>query len=326
MSLPVKGIHHITAIAGDPQRNLDFYAGILGMRFLKKTVNFDDPGTYHFYYGDGTGTPGSILTFFPWPGNPPRGTAGTGQAVGIAFSVAPSALWFWQDRLLAFGIAVTGPHDRAGNQAIAFEDPDGMKLELVAAADDRRSGWQSEAIPADYAIKGFYAVTLALESVEQTASLMEGTMGMQKRVLSESHYRFEIEGAESGSGAGGVVDILCRPDTVRGRMGAGSIHHVAFRVTSDEAQLQFRQQLLAAHVNPTPVIDRQYFRSVYFREPGGVLFEVATDPPGFTVDESDQELGTALKLPPQYESERERIEAILPRVRVPAPAAPQRSV
>lgn len=313
------GIHHITAVAGDPQANLDFYAGVLGLRFVKKTVNFDDPGTYHLYYGDETGSPGTILTFFPWGPRVGRGEPGVGQAVTVAFSVPPGSLRFWQERLAALSVEVAGPTQQFGERRIEMADPDGLTVALVEDASDgaRRPGAPTAQIPDGAAVRGFHSVLLAEEGYEQTAALLTGPLGFRSIGTEDNRMRFQA------GNAGGVVDITVSPTAPRGRMGTGSVHHVAYRTPDDPSQVAMRAELLKAGANVTPVIDRQYFHSIYFREPGGVLFEVATDPPGFAVDEAPEELGSALKLPPQYESQRSVIEQILPPISVPEPFAPE---
>jgi glyoxalase family protein len=309
----VLGIHHVTAIATDPQRNLDFYAGVLGLRLVKRTVNFDDPGTYHLYFGDERGTPGTIMTFFPWPGAH-RGRPGPGQVAVTSFRIPPSALGFWLDRLLRHGIKYDGPRKRgAGAQAeqvLAFQDPDGLLLELVAAPGrESKSVWAGRPdIPAEHAIPGFHSVTLWVESAEATERVLVETLGFEPAGEDAGARTFAI----TGGGQGARVALKATGGFPRGVGGAGTVHHVAWRVADDAAQLELRDQVIAAGLNPTTVIDRNYFHSVYFGEPGGILFELATDPPGFTIDEPTARLGEKLMLPPQYEPNRAEIEAILP--------------
>jgi glyoxalase family protein len=286
----IPGIHHITAIASDPQRNLDFYTRVLGLRLVKLTVNFDDPGTYHFYFGDEAGSPGSILTFFPWPGTP-RGRQGTGQATVVSFSV-PS-LQGWEERLPNYTIT-----QRFGQDVLSFADPDGMSLELTAVGGTGN------------AITAFSGVTLSEGGYESTAKLLTETFGFELTASEANRFRY------TGS-AGNHVDLLCQPDARRGGMGAGTIHHVAFRAETDELQKQWQSELARLDYNVTPVLDRQYFHSIYFREPGGVLFEIATDPPGFAIDETPETLGTGLKLPPALEPMRPEIEEMLPKIKLP---------
>jgi glyoxalase family protein len=299
--MQIPGIHHVTAIAGDAQVNVSFYAGVLGLRLVKQTVNFDDPATYHLYYGDHVGSPGSIMTFFPWR-DMPRGRHGTGQTVVTSFRVGEGALEYWKRRFQALGIAFEGPFERFGDQVLALADPDGMRLEIVASGNGGEH------------IAGFHSVTLAEAGYEATSLLLTQQFGYQQTHTEGNRFRYTASGEAS---LGAVVDVLCQPDGRRGSMGAGTIHHVAFRAADDAVQLGWRGQLLKAGLDVTPVLDRQYFHSIYFREPGGVLFEIATDPPGFAIDESVQELGQHLKLPPWLEPERGAIEAILPKLRVP---------
>jgi glyoxalase family protein len=286
----IPGIHHITAIASDPQKNLDFYSRVLGLRLVKLTVNFDDPGTYHFYFGDEAGHPGSILTFFPWPGTP-RGRQGTGQASVVSFAV-PS-LQGWEERLPTYTVT-----RRFGNDVLSFSDPDGMPVELVATGGSGSS------------ITGFHGVTLSESGYESTARLLTDTFGYTLTASEDNRFRY------TGS-AGNHVDLLCQPDARRGGMGAWTIHHVAFRAETDALQKQWQTDLIRLGYNVTPVLDRQYFHSIYFREPGGVLFEIATDPPGFAIDETLDQLGTALKLPPALEPMRPEIEEMLPKIKLP---------
>lgn len=306
------GIHHITAIAGDPQRNLDFYTGILGLRLVKLTVNFDDPASYHFYYGDEVGHPGSILTFFPWPGAR-RGRQGTGQAATVALAVPPASLGFWIERLLSQGLKYEGPTRRFDEQVLALTDPDGLLLELVATPRvAATSAWCEGPIPPEHAIRGLHGTTLWEDGDTGSADFLTQTMGFELVGEEAGLLRFQ-----SGDAVGTVVDLRRAPGFWRGVVAVGTVHHVAFRAASDQAQLQRRSEIEAKGVNITPVIDRQYFHSVYFREPGGVLFEIATDPPGFTIDEPLAELGSHLKLPPMYEASRLQIERALPPVRLP---------
>ena len=312
----VRGIHHVTAIASDPQRNLDFYVGLLGLRFVKRTVNFDDPHTYHFYFGDDVGNPGSIMTFFPWP-RAFRGRQGTGQVAVTSFAVVPSALGFWIERLLKHGVKYEGPKQRAvGEQVIAFKDHDGLMLEIVShESADARSAWdESPGISPDDAIHGFHSVTLWEERGHETEGILTDVLGFRAAWEGQGTRRF----VAGDSGAGTIVDVRTIGGFVSGQPGAGTVHHVAFRADNDNVQLTLRSQVMQAGYQPTPVIDRDYFHSVYFREPGGVLFEIATDPPGFAVDEPVEKLGEELKLPKQYEPYRSEIESVLPRIHPPA--------
>lgn len=314
MSPTTQGIHHVTAIAGDAQQNLDFYTGLLGLRMVKRTVNFDDPGTYHLYYGDEEGRPGTIMTFFPWQGAP-RGSLGAGQTSATAFSVPEGSLGYWLDRLEAAGLPVEKPRNRFEEEVLAFADPDGLRLELVAHAGvGDLPPWQDGPIPSAHAIRSFHGVTLLERSLEETAEVLTGRLGYQTGASSGARHRF----AAPGGGPASRVDVVEQPAAGFGRIAAGSIHHVAFRIAGDEEQTRWREETIAKGLSVTPVQDRNYFHSVYFREPGGVLFEVATDPPGFTVDESVAELGTSLRLPAWLESEREVLEATLPKLTLPS--------
>ena len=310
----VLGIHHVTAIASDPQRNLDFYVGMLGLRLVKRTVNFDDPETYHLYFGDEAGNPGSIMTFFPWPGAK-RGRQGTGQVAVTSFAVLPRALGFWVERLVRHGVRYEGPT----NQAISFKDDDGLLLELVAhAGAEARSAWgEAPGIARDDAIHGFHSVTLWAEQGDDTERVLMDTLGFHAVREDGSTRRYAI----GDGGPGTIVDVRSVGGFPRGIGGAGTVHHVAWRVADDAVQLQVREQVTKAGMNPTPVIDRNYFHSVYFREPGGVLFELATDPPGFAIDEPAEHLGERLMLPQQYEAHRAEIEGVLPPIHLPVPAS-----
>jgi glyoxalase family protein len=307
------GIHHITAIASDPQRNLDFYAGTLGLRLVKLTVNFDDPASYHLYYGDEIGRPGSLLTFFAWPGGQ-RGRQGTGQASVVAFAIPPASLGFWVERLLAQGVRYEGPTRRFDEQVLALTDPDGLLLELVATP--RVLGtppWADGPLPPEHTIRGLQGTTLWEDGDTGSADFLVRTMGFESGTEEGGVLQFQ----SGGSGVATVVNLRRAPGFWRGAIGVGTVHHVAFRAASAEVQREKRAEIEAQGREITPVIDRQYFHSVYFREPGGVLFEIATDAPGFLIDESRAELGTHLKLPPMYEPSREEIERVLPPVRLP---------
>lgn len=312
MNARTLGIHHVTAIAGDPQTNLDFYTGPLGLRLVKKTVNFDDPGTYHLYFGDELGRPGTIMTFFPWPGVRP-GRRGTGQATATSFLVPEGSLGWWRERLEGAGARVRDAERRFEEEVLGVVDPDGLELELVAHADAADlPAWADGPVPGDHAIRGFHGVTLCVEGYEASASLLTQWLGYAP--TGEERNRFRFHAGESGPGQ--VVDLVCSPDSRSGVVAGGTVHHVAFRVDSEEYQRGVREILVSAEMDVTPILDRNYFRSIYFREPGGVLFEIATDPPGFTADESADELGSSLKLPEWLEPRRERIERALPDLRV----------
>lgn len=313
MSGVTSGIHHVTAISGEPQGNVHFYVGLLGLRLVKRTVNFDDPGTYHLYYGDGAGSPGSIMTFFPW-GDAPKGRIGAGQLTVTSFSFPASSLGYWTERLVESGIRFEKPEDRFGETVLRFPDPDGLRLELVASSDDRREGWSEGPLPPEHAVRGFHHVTLLSRAPGSTMRLMTETLGFRQTGETEGRTRFEA----GDGGPGNTVDVANGSEFPRGTMGVGTVHHVAFRVPDEQAQLELREKVAALGYDVTPVLDRNYFRSIYFREPGGVLFEIATDPPGFTADEHPERLGESLKLPPWLEPRREQLEAVLPPLSVPA--------
>jgi glyoxalase family protein len=301
---PIVGLHHVTAIASDPQRNLDFYTGVLGLRLVKRTVNFDDPGTYHFYFGDDTGTPGTILTFFPWP-YARRGSPGNGETSATAFSVPSGSLPFWEQRLLAAGVPAERLASRFGDEVLGFADPDGMRLELVAHADaaDLALSRFSD-VPAEHALRGFFGVTLAEASLEATATVLQG-IGLKKVAEDGPRHRFRAP----GDAIAHTIDLLVQPRQAFGNMGAGSVHHIAFRAADDPTQQEWRTAIGNLGLHPTQTLDRTYFHSIYFREPGGVLFELATDTPGFAFDEPVETLGEGLKLPPWLEAQRPLIEA-----------------
>lgn len=303
MTKLITGIHHITALASDAQKNFDFYAGVLGLRLVKKTINFDAPDVYHLYYGNAEGSPGTIMTFFPYPDIPP-GRKGKGQLTVTSFSIPTHSLDYWTKRLEAFNIPYQEPQKRFGEEwFIYFEDFDGLGLELVANDLDRRKGYGQGTVPEEQAIKGFYGITLSEECYEKTAGLLVAQMDHQRMNEKGNRFRYSSSGLP-----GDFVDIVCQPDTLKGISGFGTIHHVAFATPHDQTQLEARTKLLKAGFNITPVLDREYFHSIYFREPGGVLFEIATANPGFTVDEPFQQLGESLKLPPWEESNRSKIE------------------
>jgi len=318
----VLGIHHVTAIASDPQRNLDFYAGVLGLRLVKRTVNFDDPHTYHFYFGDHAGSPGSLLTFFPWPGAR-RGRVGTGQVAVTSFAVVPGAIGFWVERLLRHGVAFEGPTSRrfgteAPEPALAFQDPDGLMLEIVGSPEAaQRQGWyRAPGISAEEALRGIHGVTMWVARHEDGEPLLTRTLGLGEASEDETTRRYRF----SGDGAVGRVESRAVGGFPRGVEGAGTVHHVAWRVQDGTTQVALRESVIASGRHATPVIDRQYFRSVYFREPSGVLYELATDGPGFMIDEPVEHLGEQLKLPSQYETARNAIEAALPTIHLPGAA------
>ena len=309
----IPGIHHITAIAGDPQRNLDFYTSILGLRLVKLTVNFDDPGTYHFYFGNEVGSPGSILTFFPWP-HAPRGVVGSGQVTATTFAIPAGSAAYWYSHLSKHGVSATEAGERFGETVVAISDPDGLPLELVATRHANPGlAWQQSPVDREHAICGFHSATLSEEGYEQTARLLTDTMRFS--LVGNEGNRFRYQAGAGGAGA--VVDVLCTPDGRFGRLGTGTVHHIAWRTPDDAQQLQWRSDLARRGYNVTPVVDRTYFRSIYYREPGGVLFEIATDPPGFAIDEPKDHLGERLMLPHQYEAQRAALERVLPRLTLP---------
>lgn len=307
------GLHHVTAIAGDPQRNADFYTRVLGLRLVKRTVNFDAPDTYHLYYGDAAGLPSTLLTFFPWRDVPP-GRQGSGLTTATAFGVPPGSLGWWQRRITELGVDHDAPRTRGGEEVLTLRDPDGLVVDLVAAPGDARSGWDGAAgVPAEHAVRGLHAVTLSEALPGRTAELFTGLLGMTPVGEDGDRARF----AMAGGGPGALVDVVAdrRPP---GLQAGGTVHHIAFRVPDRAVQERWRAELVEAGLQVTEILDRRYFTSVYFREPGGVLLEIATDEPGFTTDEPLPELGRALRLPPWLEPDRARIEASLPPLRVDA--------
>jgi glyoxalase family protein len=308
MSQRILGLHHITAIAGEAQRNYDFYTKALGLRLVKKTVNFDDPGTYHFYYGNETGTPGTILTFFPWR-NVRQGRIGTGMATEIGYSVPRESLGFWQERLGRFETVTENISERFGETLLPLQDPDGLKLNLIVASQtDNRTAWKTDEIGDGEGIRGFHSILLTVRDVKPTASILTDIFGYTLLKQEGNFYRFVTDAVDNAA----IVDILEDKDGKPGHVAGGTNHHVAFRVKDEEVLMNFRDKISARGYQITPKIDRNYFFSLYFREPGGVLFEVATDNPGFAIDEPVKELGLNLKLPVQYEAQRGEIERVLP--------------
>lgn len=309
----ITGIHHVTAIAGDPQHNLDFYTELLGLRLVKLTVNFDDPGTYHFYFGNQQGAPGSILTFFPWAGVR-RGAVGNGQVSATTFAVTPDALEFWHERLSSSGTPTELGDERFGERVLRFVDPDGLPLELIGTRTARPDeAWTGAGLPPAAAICGFHSATLLEEGYEATATLLEGVMGL--RPIGHEANRYRYQAGEGGPGA--IIDVVCAPDGRYGNSGAGTVHHIAWRTPDDGQQREWRRTLVSEGYNVSPVMDRTYFHSIYYREPGGILFEIATDPPGFALDEAPEHLGERLMLPPQVETHRAAVEQALPRLTLP---------
>ncbi len=305
----INGIHHITAIAGDPKRNYDFYTRILGLRMVKKTVNFDDPNTYHFYYGDETGTPGTILTFFPWGDQIPAGRRGTRQVTEIGYSVPEGSLDFWTKRFHDNKVVYNKVSEKFGEQYLTFLDPDGLKIELtVPKVADARKPWETAEVSAENATRGFHHITITSNKIEETAKILTDIFGYKLVEQHVNRFRFITDAVDTAA----IVDLVEAPGERAGHVAGGSVHHVAFRVANDDILMQFRRKIVEAGYQITDKIDRNYFYSLYFREPGGVLFELASDNPGFGVDESIDQLGTGLMLPAQYESSRAQIERVLP--------------
>jgi glyoxalase family protein len=304
----ILGLHHITAIADNAQRNYNFYTKVLGLRLVKKTVNFDDPGTYHFYYGDETGAAGTILTFFPWEGIG-QGKIGSGMATNIGYSVPEGSLDFWADRFTQFNVKHENVDQRFSEQYLSFQDPDGLKFDLIVSPTaDNRKGWETKEVTAEVATRGFRSITLTVRNVAPTAKILTDLLGYKLLQQEGNRYRFITDAIDNAA----VVDIIETPNLAPGKGAAGTNHHVAFRVKDDNILMEFREKIASKGLSITPKIDRDYFFSLYFREPGGVLFELATDNPGFTRDEPLAELGTSLKLPKQYEESRKEIEQALP--------------
>ncbi|MBX2942391.1 MAG: ring-cleaving dioxygenase [Cyclobacteriaceae bacterium] len=304
----ILGLHHITAIAGDAQRNYDFYTKTLGFRMVKRTVNFDDPQTYHFYFGDEVGSPGTILTFFPWA-NVRQGKNGAGMATEIGYSVPKGSLDFWKARLKKFNTRHEILSERFGEKYIALQDPDGLWLSLIEAKQkDERNGYETAEIKADVAIKGFHTVTLTLNDVKATAAILTEVFGYKQIAQEGNLDRYQTDAVENAA----IVDLLEMPQAQRGLNAGGTNHHVAFRVKDEETLMAFREKIAARGLQITGKINRDYFFSLYFREPGGVLFEIATDNPGFATDETIENLGSSLQLPDQYKAMRDKIEKGLP--------------
>ncbi|MFC9252845.1 ring-cleaving dioxygenase [Amycolatopsis thailandensis] len=319
MSIKTSGLHHVTAIGGDPQRNVDFYTRALGLRLVKTTVNFDDPGTFHLYYGDEAGKPGSLMTFFPWR-DAPKGRHGTGQATTTSFSVPEASLGWWKRHLAENRVETSQIRNPDGEETLTFADPDGLKLALVAHPQgDPRDPWDTKLVPAEHAIRGLHSVTLSVSKEDATAGMLTDGLGLT--FVNQEENRLRFSAGEGGPGA--LVDVLVTPDAPRGLVAAGTVHHVAWRAPDEATQAAWRDELIDDGVNVTSILDRQYFRSIYFREPGGTLLEVATDEPGFAIDEPLLELGRALKLPPWLEPKREDIEAMLPKLDLPSENNPR---
>jgi len=310
MESTVKGIHHITAIAGNAKRNYDFYTKVLGLRLVKKTVNFDDPETYHFYYGNEQGTPGTILTFFPWEGMA-TGRRGSRQATEIGYSVPENSFDFWLKRFEDHNVTYNKVAEKFGEPYLTFLDPDGLKLELIASkTPDNRLLWETEEVKAANATKGFHNITITTNKIAPTADILTGVLGYRLLEQHVNRYRFITDAIENAA----IVDLVEVPGEKAGHVAGGSVHHVAFRVKNEAVLMQYREKIAALGLNITDKIDRNYFYSLYFREPGGVLFELATDNPGFTIDEPLEELGTHLMLPEQYEKHRSTLVKVLPKL------------
>ncbi len=309
----VSGIHHITAVAGDADRNYDFYTHVLGLRFIKKTVDFDDPCVYHLYFGDAVGSPGTILTFFSLGKNAKRGERGVGMVTEIGFSVPLGSLGFWQDRFNKYRIFHNHPASRFGEKYLTFLDPDGLKIELVETTGtcNMNKVWITDDVSEEVAIGGFHHITIMVTEYRPTANVLTDIFGYRLADKEANRYRYRLDGSENGS----IIDILEVQSEKQGVVSRGTIHHVAFRVKNEETALQYREMIAGLGFSITSMMDRKYFHSLYFREPNSVLFEMATDNPGFMVDESFEQLGTSLQLPVELEMKREEIEALLPRLK-----------
>jgi glyoxalase family protein len=306
------GIHHVTSITGDVQKCVDFYVGVLGLRFIKKSINQDVPDTYHIYFGDYTGTSGTAMTFFGWPSWPKR-KAGSGQVTTVSFAVPQPSLDFWNSRLRKLGMNMSRA-SRFGTDAIVLTDPDGIELELVGmASDDRWVPWKDSPVDEEHAIRGFHSVTMTVAEATATVDLLVKTMGFRKAAQDGRRTRFET----GQGGPDAILDVVESPEGSEGEESVGTVHHVAWRAADAGHQSEWREALVKAGRNVTPVIDRYYFKSIYFREPGGILFEIATDGPGFTIDEPAESLGTTLSLPPWFQVRRDTLDATLTPIVVP---------
>jgi glyoxalase family protein len=307
----ISGLHHVTCIAGEPQDNVDFYSGVLGMRLVKKSVNQDSPGTYHLFYADGEGHPGTDITFFPWP-EMPEAKPGTGLAMEVSLAIPLGSIDYWSDRLAEHHLAVSEIEIRRGTSALSFADPHGLPLVLHETGDVRDfTPWPESPVPVEKQIRGLHSVRLWERDLSLTSAFLTGVLGFVDIGEENEWFGFEI----GGGGSGRSLEIREIPDAERGRWGTGGVHHVAWRVADDKSELEVRERIDLARRRPTEVIDRFWFKSVYFLEPGGVLFEIATDGPGFTVDEDPASLGEHLVLPPWLESQRGEIEAVLPPIK-----------
>ncbi len=310
------GLHHVTAITADAQKNIHFYCDVLALRLVKLTVNFDDPASYHLYYGDESGRPGTVLTFFAWPGAV-RGRAGPPQVTATAFSVPTDAMDYWVHRLAAHGVESQLEGRRFGEPVLTFLDPDGMPLELIGAnvsANSTAKPWVAQSVPEPMAIYGIHSVTLSERKTDATSQLLTDVMKYQ--VVGSEDNRLRYQAGTNDHGPGTIVDLVHTPDIRHGTLGAGVVHHVAFRTPDDAQQGAWREKIAAHYPHVSPVMDRCYFHSIYFREPGGVLFEIATVHPGFTADQAVAELGKKLMLPPWLETQRVEIEHALPPIQL----------
>lgn len=308
----ILGIHHITAIAGDAQRNYDFYTKVLGLRLVKKTVNFDDPQTYHFYFGDETGNPGTILTFFPWT-HVKQGKTGAGMVTEINYAVPSGSLSYWTDRMKIFKVRHDTIVERFGEKLLSFRDPDGLHLTFTEPAEtDNRYGWPNADIDAGATIKGFHSAVITLNNIKETAEILTDLFGYKFIVQEKQLHRYKNINVEHAA----FIDLLEAPDAQQGINAGGTNHHIAFRVKDEETLMAFREKILRRGLYITEKINRDYFFSLYFREPGGVLFEIATDNPGFATDETLETLGTALQLPDRYKPIRDQIEKALPEIQM----------
>jgi glyoxalase family protein len=300
----IEGLHHVTAIAGAPQANIDFYAGVLGLRLVKLTVNFH---------------PGTILTFFPWP-DAPRGRIGTGQLTVTSFAVPDRSLPYWRERLRKRSVDFENARSDFGEEMLFLRDADGLQLELVSTSSaDPDRVWDRGPVPTEHAIRGFHRVTLSEDGYERTASLLTDTLSFRQIGREGNRFRY----AAANGAPSTMVDLVCAPEARPGRVAVGTVHHVAWRTPTDAEQVQWRDILDRLEYDVTPIIDRQYFHSIYFREPGGVLFEIATDPPGFATDETVDRLGSSLKLPPWLEQARPELQRLLPPIELPTPGGGQ---
>jgi glyoxalase family protein len=309
----IEGLHHVTAIAGEPQTNINFYTGVLGLRLVKVTVNFDDPTTYHLYYGDAQGHPGTIMTFFPWPGAW-KGLIGTGQLTVTSFAVPEKSLPYWRERLGKRKVEFDEATSDFGEEMLFLRDPDGLQLELISSSNaDPDNLWERGPVPTEHAIRGFHHVTLCENGHERTALLLTDTLGFKQIAKQGNRVRYAV----ATGAASTIIDLVCAPEGRPGRIAVGTVHHVAWRTATEDQQVQWRAILTELDYDVTPIIDRQYFHSIYFREPGGVLFEIATDPPGFATDETVEHLGASLKLPPWLETARLELERLLPKIELP---------